>query len=414
MARHTLLVVDDEPDVVKSVQDLLRLDYRVLGSTSATKALELMHSEEIHVVMTDQRMPEMTGVEFLSRVRGEYPETIRLLFTGYADIRAVIDAINQGNVYRYITKPWDPEELQSLIREAVERYELLVERKNLVAMLQRQNRELEQANAELSRSSTLKSAFIQVASHELRTPLTILLGLTELTALMSAPPNVRASLGRIDQAGRRMQKLVDQIVTMLSTGRFDSSLDRKPTDVANLLKEAADDVRPFVELRRQNLTLDLPGDLGSAPLDAPKLRDSINHLLLNAIKFTPDSGNIALRARRESDGSLIVQVTDTGSGIDEEAKARLFEPFFTGFDVAHHSSGQYEHMRKGIGLGLSIVRGWVEMHGGKISVESQAGRGSTFTIHLPNSNTTVAAEPASSAYSPGELAPYTSTTTPER
>jgi signal transduction histidine kinase len=397
MARHTLLVVDDEPDVVKSVQDLLRLDYRVLGSTSATKALELMHSEEIHVVMTDQRMPEMTGVEFLSRVRGEYPETIRLLFTGYADIRAVIDAINQGNVYRYITKPWDPEELQSLIREAVERYELLVERKNLVAMLQRQNRELEQANAELSRSSTLKSAFIQGASHELRTPLTILLGLTELTALMSAPPNVRASLGRIDQAGRRMQKLVDQIVTMLSTGRFDSSLDRKPTDVANLLKEAADDVRPFVELRRQNLTLDLPGDLGSAPLDAPKLRDSI-----------------ALRARRESDGSLIVQVTDTGSGIDEEAKARLFEPFFTGFDVAHHSSGQYEHMRRGIGLGLSIVRGWVEMHGGKISVESQAGRGSTFTIHLPNSNTTVAAEPASSAYSPGELAPYTSTTTPER
>jgi signal transduction histidine kinase len=396
MARHTLLVVDDEPDVVKSVQDLLRLDYRVLGTTSATKAIEMMQADEIHVVMTDQRMPEMTGVEFLSRVRGEYPEAIRLLFTGYADIRAVIDAINQGNVYRYITKPWDPEELQSLIREAVERYELLVERKNLVAMLQRKNAELEQANAELSRANTLKSAFIQVASHELRTPLTILLGLTELTNLMSAPPIVRTNLGRIDHAGRRMQKLVDQIVTMLSTGQFDHSLDRKPTDVAALLKEAADDVRPFIELRRQNLSLELTPDLGSAPLDAPKLRDSINHLLLNAIKFTPDGGNIALRARRESDGALIIQVSDTGSGIDEEAKARLFEPFFTGFDVAHHSSGQYEHMRKGIGLGLSIVRGWVEMHGGTISVESETGHGSTFTIRLPNSKT-----------------PNTSTTTPE-
>jgi DNA-binding NtrC family response regulator len=69
--------------------------------------------------MTDQRMPEMTGVEFLKRVRGEHPDAIRLLFTGYADIRAVIDAINQGNVYRYITKPWDPDELQTVIREAV-------------------------------------------------------------------------------------------------------------------------------------------------------------------------------------------------------------------------------------------------------------------------------------------------------
>ena len=87
-----------------------------------------MQENEVHVVMTDQRMPEMTGVEFLSRVRGEHPEAIRLLFTGYADIRAVIDAINQGNVYRYITKPWDPDELQTIIREACERYDLIVER----------------------------------------------------------------------------------------------------------------------------------------------------------------------------------------------------------------------------------------------------------------------------------------------
>ena len=75
---------------------------------AASDAMELMRHEEVHLVMTDQRMPEMTGVEFLRKVRGEYPEAIRLLFTGYADIRAVIDAINQGNVYRYITKPWDP------------------------------------------------------------------------------------------------------------------------------------------------------------------------------------------------------------------------------------------------------------------------------------------------------------------
>src|SRR5262249_52989997 len=97
--RHTLLVVDDEPDVVQSVQDLLRLDYRVLGATSAAHGMSLLEAQEIHIVMTDQRMPGISGVEFLRRVRGDYPEAIRLLFTGYADIRAVIDAINQGNVF---------------------------------------------------------------------------------------------------------------------------------------------------------------------------------------------------------------------------------------------------------------------------------------------------------------------------
>src|SRR4051794_4821350 len=101
--RHTVLVVDDEPDVVQSVQDLLRLTYRVVGAHSARDALKILRDHEVHIVMTDQRMPEMSGVQFLRQVRGEHPDAIRLLFTGYADIKAVIDAINQGNVYRYIT-----------------------------------------------------------------------------------------------------------------------------------------------------------------------------------------------------------------------------------------------------------------------------------------------------------------------
>src|SRR6478609_8519582 len=127
--RHTILVVDDEPDVVKSVQDLLRYDYKVLGATSAAQGLQIMQDNEVHVVMTDQRMPETTGVEFLTQLRGEHPDAIRLLFTGYADIRAVIEAINQGNVFRYLTKPWDPDELQTIIRQGCERYDMIVERK---------------------------------------------------------------------------------------------------------------------------------------------------------------------------------------------------------------------------------------------------------------------------------------------
>src|SRR5216683_4860195 len=176
--RHTLLVVDDEPDVVQSVQDLLRLDYKVLGATRAKEGLRILQEQEVHLVMTDQRMPEMTGVEFLGHVRGDHPDAIRLLFTGYADLGAVIDAINQGSVYRYITKPWDPDDLQAVVRDAVERHDLIAERQQLIAELERANEELVRINAELGATSALKSNFIQVASHELRTPLTILLPLT--------------------------------------------------------------------------------------------------------------------------------------------------------------------------------------------------------------------------------------------
>src|SRR5215217_5413552 len=183
--RHTILVVDDEPDVVKSVKDLLRLDYKVLGATKVEEGMKLMEENEVDVVMTDQRMPETTGVEFLKHIRGPHPEATRLLFTGYADIRAVIDAINQGNVYRYITKPWDPDELQTIIREACERHDLLVQRRELLDELQLTNAELERTNEELRQANELKTAFIQVASHELRTPLAILLGYSELSSRIS-------------------------------------------------------------------------------------------------------------------------------------------------------------------------------------------------------------------------------------
>ena len=317
--RHTILIVDDEPDVVKSVQDLLRLDYRVLGATRASDGIKILQNEEVHVVMSDQRMPEMTGVQFLNHIRGQHPDAIRLLFTGYADIRAVIDAINQGNVYRYITKPWDPDELQSVIREAVERFDLIVDRKHLTEELQEKNAELEKAIAALAKANDLKSAFIQVASHELRTPLTILLGLTRLAARQpELPPPLPDWLMRINNAGERLQRLVDQIVTMLAAKNFDRRPERKATDMTALLRRPAEDVQPFVQLRRQTLTTDVSDDLGSIDVDAAKLRDSVNHLLLNAIKFTHDEGTITLFARRAGNG-VEIRVSDTGVGMDAEA-----------------------------------------------------------------------------------------------
>jgi signal transduction histidine kinase len=191
-------------------------------------------------------------------------------------------------------------------------------------------------------------------------------------------------LVRMDRAAERLGKLVDQIVSMLLAQRFEQILEPKPTDLPAMLKQASDDVRPFIELRRQTLNVDVPEDLGTMNIDGPKIRDSLNHLLLNAVKFTPDGGELTLRARRKDDGALVISVIDTGSGIDPQSLPRLFEPFFTSYDVSRHSSGHYEYGRRGLGLGLSVVKAFTELHGGKVTVHSEPGKGSTFTISLPN------------------------------
>jgi response regulator RpfG family c-di-GMP phosphodiesterase len=125
--KYTLLVVDDEPDVCDSVYDLLRREFKVLKAPSAAEGIKLMQEHEVHIIMTDQRMPQITGVELLSKIRQGHPKAVRMLFTGYADLESVIAAINQGHIFQFIKKPWHPEELEAAVREAAAEYERLVE-----------------------------------------------------------------------------------------------------------------------------------------------------------------------------------------------------------------------------------------------------------------------------------------------
>src|SRR6266853_776831 len=130
--KHTLLVVDDEPDVCDSVHDLLRREFKVLKARSAAEGCKLMQENEVHIIMTDQRMPQVTGVELLSKVRTGHPQAVRMLFTGYADLESIIAAINQGHIFQFLKKPWQPEELESAVREAAAEYERLLERSEQV------------------------------------------------------------------------------------------------------------------------------------------------------------------------------------------------------------------------------------------------------------------------------------------
>jgi DNA-binding NtrC family response regulator len=126
-AKHTLLIVDDEPNVCDSVHDLLRREFRVLKAHSAEEGYRVMQEDEVHIVMSDQRMPQITGVELLAKVKSKYPQAVRMLFTGFADIESIIAAINQGHIFGFLKKPWQPEELESAVRQAAAEYDRLTE-----------------------------------------------------------------------------------------------------------------------------------------------------------------------------------------------------------------------------------------------------------------------------------------------
>jgi response regulator RpfG family c-di-GMP phosphodiesterase len=136
--KHTLLVVDDEPDVCDSVHDLLRREFRVLKARSAAEGYKLMEANEVHIIMTDQRMPHVTGVELLSQIRVGHPTAVRMLFTGYADLDSIIQAINQGHIYQFLKKPWKPEELEAAVREAAIEYDRLVQQAEQMQRLQQE------------------------------------------------------------------------------------------------------------------------------------------------------------------------------------------------------------------------------------------------------------------------------------
>jgi CheY-like chemotaxis protein len=124
-----MLVVDDEPDNLDLLYRTFRRDFNVLKAESGMRALEILQSEgEVAVIISDQRMPEMKGTEFLSRTVPEFPDTVRIILTGFTDVEDLVEAINSGQVYKYITKPWDPEELKAVVHRAAETYVLLKQR----------------------------------------------------------------------------------------------------------------------------------------------------------------------------------------------------------------------------------------------------------------------------------------------
>jgi len=192
IASPTLLFVDDEPGILSSLRRLFRPHgYRIFIAEGGAAGLEILAQEQIDLVISDMRMPEMDGAAFLKEVRSRWPKVMRILLTGYADITSTVAAINQGEIYRYISKPWDDDEIVTIVREAIERQNLQLENQRLTALTQAQNNELKVLNASLEqkvadRTAELRQAltFVEQSHGELKksflTSVQVFAGLIEL------------------------------------------------------------------------------------------------------------------------------------------------------------------------------------------------------------------------------------------
>lgn len=392
---RTFLVVDDEPDILDAIQRLFRKDYRVLTARTAREALEIVEDEDVQVVMSDQRMPRMSGIEFLATLRETHPEIVRVLFTGYSNIDHVIDAINEGHVYRYISKPWKPAELKLFVAQAFEYYESRRERQQLLERLTSANERLEDQNAMLSSANEelkildrMKNVFMEVVSHELNTPIAIILGYVFLLRkeLDGKFGNVTdKALGGIDSSAMRLKSISNRIFKMLSEEGPASTLNLENLSVTSFISTVREQVEPFLEKRDQTLRVTIADGVDGIQADREKLTDVFLNLIMNAIKFSHDGQTIDLSIAplSEDPEMLAFCVEDEGIGISEDDLAQIFNAFFSTFESRHHSSGDFEFGKRGIGLGLSVAKRFTEMHGGRIEVESTEGQGSRFTVWLP-------------------------------
>lgn len=151
--RPSILIVDDQPEVLHALERLLKPDYTILTAGSGAKGLDLLKNHPVSVILTDQRMPGMTGVEFLSKAQDVQPYAMRMMITAYADIEASVAAVNRGRIYQYISKPWEPDELLLIVKQAVERYQLEEENRILSKKLEEANRLLQTENQILKQTA---------------------------------------------------------------------------------------------------------------------------------------------------------------------------------------------------------------------------------------------------------------------
>lgn len=352
--RASLLIVDDEIGPAESLRMIFKPNYNVFMANSGRDALEIIRSTPIDVVTLDLRMPVMSGVEVMERIKELDPDIEIIVITGYGTLESALRGIRSG-IFDYITKPFDVPQISDLVRRAVARRRATL------------------------RNQRLKEDFLANLSHELRTPLGAIIGyssilLEELGGVIT--PDQRSHIERIQVNSLELSSLIDGVLLLNSIDAGEISLDIRPFDLAEMLRRCTQRIQPTAHEKGLLLQIVLPPTPLIAVSDEEKVERVVWALLDNAVKFTA-RGAVVVEAREGSQpGALEIEVSDTGIGMDRDELMQALQ----GLSQADSSP---RRRYRGLGLGLRIATRLVDLLGGQIRVHSAANQGTRFLVTLP-------------------------------
>lgn len=373
-ARRGVLVVDDEPASQRAIRRALADEGRIFTAASAVEGLVILEQESVGLIVTDQRMPGMSGIDFLRQAVQRWPQVVRVVLTAYADSETVMEAINGGHVYFFLTKPWQPHQLRLVVRRGLERFETEAERVRLL-------RELEESYARVRREAEQKGRLLAMTAHELGTPVHILINAIALLRENELPPAARPWARMAAHAAAWMARGLAQVRNAVGLAQLRPR--RQRVDLSALVRDVVTDIRRAATTRQLSIGAELPDDAVVVAGDRRWLRLAAWNLMSNAVRFTADGGTVCVGIRSHA-GAAVLTVRDTGVGIAPEHLAEIFEPFSNaGGEVSQHASGVFAFGSRGLGLGLAIVKGIVSAHGGEVTVSSAPRDGTRVEVRLP-------------------------------
>jgi len=360
--KFPILYVDDDRANLLTFCYALEKEFWIFTASSGEEALRRLMEEDVAVLVADQRMPGMTGVEVCARARELKPSVVRMIVTAYADMQAATDAINRGQVSRYITKPWKEDELKAILRTGIE-----------VFHIQRLMREMELKLLQSERQGAALAVTAEL-EHDVRQRFTALqLQMDLIAAVAKQVPDVGLAAQLTELAGDARSAVVhvNELLNRLRTGaivRVDEPIE---ADAARVIDMAVSLMRG--EISRVGVAEVLVEGRANVAIAPTELAQVLLNLLTNACQAMPGGdvrrNKISVRMT-VSDGRALLTVSDTGAGIPPEVLDRIFDAYFTTKPA-------------GSGLGLTIVKQIVDRRSGELRVESQPGRGTEIRLSLP-------------------------------
>lgn len=354
-----VLYIDDEINNLNGFKASFRLDYNVIIASDTVEALnQLQKYKDIRVILCDQRMPTQTGVQFFEQIRNEFPLPIRVLITGYADIEAVIDSINRGNIFRYIKKPWTDADIVSAIEESNKFY-------IANSLLTLKNEELEKAYIELDK-------FAYSVTHDMRGPLMSLLGAIDVSRNTDDIREIKDTLGMMEKSVQKLDDFIKSIHEYYSIRR--GQLQIEEIDFNPIVKDIYDIYSVAGKLEHIAFNIDV-SQKDSFRSDAVFIKIILNNLVSNAFKF--QRNDIAEKAVHLSikveKGTVEIKVNDNGIGIKSEYINDIFKMFY-----------RATSQEVGSGVGLYNVKDALTKLNGEVFVTSTPEDGTTFKVIIPS------------------------------